>query len=192
MIFAARTRRICWNYLKATAYFFANRYVMKLCPYRIRHLYLSKILKITIGNDSSIAMGVFISGNKISIGKNTVINRNVYLDGRARLYIGNNVNVSHQTLIQTLSHDPQEPNFVVVEKPVNIHDHVWIGARALICPGVTIGEGAVVGAGSVVSKDVEPYSIVAGNPAEKIKDRNQLLNYKSKYFPFYDTDIQPE
>jgi acetyltransferase-like isoleucine patch superfamily enzyme len=55
--------------------------------------------------------------------------------------------VSHYTLIQTLTHDPQSPDFASAEKPVTIGDHAWIGARALICPGVTIGEGAVVAAG---------------------------------------------
>jgi acetyltransferase-like isoleucine patch superfamily enzyme len=71
-----------------------------------------------------------------------------------------------------------------------IEDHVWIGARAIISPGVRIGEGAVIGAGSVVTRDVEPYTIVAGNPARFIKERSRDLRYKSRYFPFFDTDIQ--
>jgi len=71
-----------------------------------------------------------------------------------------------------------------------IHDHVWIGARAIICPGVTIGEGAVVAAGAVVTQDVEPYTIVGGNPARYIKDRTRDLVYRTRYRPLFDTDIQ--
>nr|WP_284507171.1 acyltransferase [Caballeronia sp. ATUFL_M2_KS44] len=135
-------------------------------------------------------MGCFVTGYHISIGDNTVINRYTYLDGRVPLTIGNNVNVSHYTLIQTLTHDPQNPDFVCLCKPVVIEDHAWIGARAIICPGVRIGEGAVVGAGAVVTRDVEPYTIVGGNPARFIKERSRDLHYKSRYFPFFDTDIQ--
>ncbi|WHU91108.1 acyltransferase [Burkholderia vietnamiensis] len=143
-----------------------------------------------IGRDSSIAMGCFVTGYHISIGDNTVVNRYTYLDGRVPLTIGNNVNISHYTLIQTLTHDPQNPDFICLCKPVVIEDHVWIGARAIISPGVRIGEGAVVGAGSVVTRDVEPYTIVAGNPARYIKERTRDLRYRSRYFPFFDTDIQ--
>ena len=135
-------------------------------------------------------MGCFITGDRIVIGDNTVINRFTYLDGRVALTIGNNVNVSHYTLIQTLTHDPQNRDFLCLERPVVIHDHVWIGARAIICPGVTIGEGAVVAAGAVVTQDVEPYTIVGGNPARYIKDRTRDLVYRTRYRPLFDTDIQ--
>jgi acetyltransferase-like isoleucine patch superfamily enzyme len=137
-----------------------------------------------------IAGGCYITGDKISIGNNTVINRFTYLDGRCPLYIGNNVNISHYSHIQTLTHDPQSPEFVCLERPVAIHDHVWIGARAIILPGVTIGEGAVVGAGSIVTKNVPPYTIVAGNPARQVGVRTRDLRYRTRYFPILDTDIQ--
>ena len=97
-------------------------------------------------------MGCFITGSKIEIGHNSVINRFSYLDGRVSLKIGNNVNISHYTLIQTLTHDAQNIDFICQEKPVFIDDYVWIGARAIICPGVSIGEGAVVAAGLLSPK----------------------------------------
>ena len=159
-------------------------------PYIVRHWYLRYICGIKIGRDSSIARRCFISGSNIAIGANTVINRYTYLDGRAQLYIGNNVNISHYTLIHTLTHDPQNRDFICLEKPVAIMDHAWIGARAIILPGVTIGEGAVVGAGAVVSRDVPPYMIVAGNPAIPVRKRSRDIAYRSSYFPFFDTDIQ--
>ena len=135
-------------------------------------------------------MSCFVTGNYIEIGCNTVINRGTYLDGRDTLKIGNNVNVSHGSLIQTLTHDPHNPDFVCLCKPVVIEDHVWIGARAIILPGVTIGEGAVIGAGSVVTRNVPPYTIAVGSPARVVKDRSREIHYQSRYFPFFDTDIQ--
>lgn len=181
-----------WNrsaFFAALKWYIANNVALKFVPYSIRHWYLRR-LGIRIGRDSSIAMHCFITGSRIVIGSNTVINRFTYLDGRVPLYIGNNVNVSHYTLIQTLTHDPQNPDFICIEKPVAIMDHAWIGARAIILPGVTIGEGAVVAAGAIVTKDVEPYSIVGGNPARPIGTRSRDLRYRSRYFPYFDTDIQ--
>jgi len=57
------------------------------------------------------------------------------------------------------------------DRPVCIEDDVWIGSRVILLPGVRIGKGSIVGAGSVVTRDVEPYAIVAGNPARKIRSR---------------------
>jgi acetyltransferase-like isoleucine patch superfamily enzyme len=176
--------------LPAFFYYLANHLFMNYMPYVVRHAFLRRYCGVRIGQDSSIAMGCFITGNNISIGDNTVVNRFTYLDGRVPLTIGNNVNISHYTLIQTLTHDPQNSDFVCLSKPVVIEDNVWVGARAIICPGVTVGEGAVVGAGAVVTRDVSPYTIVAGNPARFVKERTRDLCYRSKYFPFFDTDIQ--
>ncbi|HDR9000040.1 acyltransferase [Burkholderia vietnamiensis] len=179
-----------WRFKPAVCFYLGNHFFMNCMPYRIRHWFLGRFCQVKIGRDSSIAMGCFVTGYHISIGDNTVVNRYTYLDGRVPLTIGNNVNISHYTLIQTLTHDPQNPDFICLCKPVVIEDHVWIGARAIISPGVRIGEGAVVGAGSVVTRDVEPYTIVAGNPARYIKERTRDLRYRSRYFPFFDTDIQ--
>lgn len=183
-------RFVRWRFKPAVCFYLGNHLFMNYMPYRIRHWFLGRFCQVKIGRDSSIAMGCFVTGYHISIGNNTVVNRYTYLDGRVPLTIGNNVNISHYTLIQTLTHDPQNPDFVCLCKPVVIEDHVWIGARAIISPGVRIGEGAVVGAGSVVTRDVEPYTIVAGNPARFIKERTRDLRYRSRYFPFFDTDIQ--
>lgn len=175
-------------------YYCGNGFFMRQPCYFLRHFFLKKFLKMKIGLDSSVHYGCFVAGGEfgaqIQIGSNTVINRFVYLDGRFPLTIGNNVNVSHYTLIQTLSHDPQSSDFHGLPGAVKIEDHVWIGARAMILPGVTIGEGSVVGAGAVVTKSVPPYSIVAGCPAKVIGQRSKKLNYKTKYFPLFNSDVQ--
>jgi len=68
-----------------------------------------------------------------------------------------------------------------IHKPVVIEDYAWVATRAMILPGVTIGQGAVVAAGSVVTKDVEPKSIVAGNPARCIRERKGIQRYTLNY-----------
>lgn len=176
-------------WISALLFTIGNNILMKQWSYRVRHWYWRK-LGLKIGRNSSIAMHCFITGSQITIGRNSVINRFTYLDGRVPLYIGNNVNISHYTLVQTLTHDAQNPDFICIEAPVAILDHAWIGARAIILPGVTVGEGAVVAAGAVVAKDVAPYTIVGGVPARKIGDRSRELRYRSRYFPYFDTDIQ--
>ena len=185
-----KARAVRTRLLPALAFYLGNHLFMNYTPYRVRHWYLRRFCGVRLGRDSSIAMGCFITGYGVRIGDNTVINRFCYLDGRCPLVIGNNVNVSHYTLIQTLTHDAQSPHFTCLERPVTIGDHAWIGARALICPGVAIGEGAVIGAGAVVTRDVPPYAIAAGNPARVIGTRTAALDYRSRYFPLFDTDIQ--
>ena len=181
---------IRWRYKSALCFYLGNHLFMNWMPYIVRHWWLRRFCNVRIGRGTSIHMGCFVTGYNIEIGSNTTINRYTYLDGRVPLKIGNNVNVSHYTVIQTLTHDPQNPDFVCLERPVVIGDYAWIGVRAIICPGVVIGEGAVVAAGAVVTKDVAPYTIVGGNPAKHIKGRAQDLRYKIVYRPLFDTDIQ--
>ncbi len=178
------------RYLPAIKFYLANHFFMNIPSYRLRHCFLRTACKIVIGQGTSIHMGCFITGSNIKIGNHTVINRGVYLDGRAGITIGNMVNISHQVLIQSLTHDPQCPNFNCKVEPVTIENYCWLGAKALILPGVTIGEGTVIGAGSVVSKDIPPYSIAVGNPARVVNKRNETLEYTPHYFPLFDTDIQ--
>lgn len=90
--------------------------------------------------------------SKIEIGTSSVIGHNVTLDGRAGIDIGKNVNISSEVMIWTEQHDYNDPNFKIVGGKVIIEDFVWISARAIILPGVKIGKGAVVAAGSVVTK----------------------------------------
>ena len=102
----------------------------------------------------------------------------------------NNISISPEVYIVSMEHDPNDPHFATRGSEVVIDDHVWIGARAMILPGVHIGEGAVVGACTVVTKDVEPYQIVAGVPARPIGTRSRQIDYRCIYFPWFDTDIQ--
>lgn len=112
-------------------------------------------------------------GYNIHLGDHVFINFNcVILDGGV-VRIGSNVMLAPGVLINTPQHpiDPDErrTSLEYVE-PVTIGDDVWIGAGAIICPGVTIGSGSVIGAGAVVVKDIPPRSVAVGNPARVIKN----------------------
>lgn len=117
----------------------------------------------------------------ISIGNHSVVNPSCILDGRAGLAIGDNVSISEQSIILSLEHDPQSPDFANRGAMTVIEDYVWLGMRAMIMPGNSIGKGAVVAAGAVVTKNVEPYYIVGGVPARPIGKRSQDLKYMLNY-----------
>jgi maltose O-acetyltransferase len=179
-------RRLLYFFKEFLVKYLANNIVNKIPSYIIRHSYYKFFCRIKIGKGASIHMNTFIDGKNVIIGKNSVINRFCYLDGRGKLVIGDNVSISPHVHIITVSHDMNSPYFDNVFKKVEIKNYVWIGTRVIVLQGITIGEGAVIGAGSVVTKDVEPYTFVAGVPAVKINDRNRDLVYNPSWFPPFD------
>jgi acetyltransferase-like isoleucine patch superfamily enzyme len=92
--------------------------------------------------------------------------------------IGQNVNFSAEAAIWTQQHDPQSATFEIYSAPVVVEDRAWISFRSTVLPGTTIGEGAVVAANAVVTKDVPKFTIVGGIPAKVIGSRNHNLTYK--------------
>jgi len=125
-----------------------------------------------LGIDCFVADRSGISGQHslLCLGDRTFIGR-VKIAVHDKISIGSGVCVNDETQILSASHDVMSPTWDTVTAPISIEDHAWVAVRCLILPGVTIGEGAVVGAGSVVTKDVAPFSIVAGNPAKPILKR---------------------
>jgi acetyltransferase-like isoleucine patch superfamily enzyme len=113
----------------------------------------------------------------LSIGSGTSIGHDAVLDARYGLRIGRNVNLSSQVMIWSAQHDYRSPSFASTGGPVTIEDNAWLGPRSVILPGVTVGKGAVVAAGAVVTKDVEPYAVVAGVPAVKVRTRPAEMDY---------------
>ena len=94
------------------------------------------------------------------------------MDARSGLTFGRNVNLSSNVSIYTLQHDHRDPysrcNEHLRKMSVEIDDRVWLGSNVIVLPGVHIGEGAVCCAGCVVTKDIPPYTVVAGIPAKKV------------------------
>lgn len=114
---------------------------------------------------------------KLRIGKNTFIG-DVEFALHDFIIIGNHVCINDGVKLLTASHDLNDPEWKHKKAAIIIQDYAWVATSAIILPGVTIGEGAVVGAGAVVSKDVNPYSIVTGNPATILgKKRVKPLKY---------------
>ncbi|MGY4543245.1 acetyltransferase-like isoleucine patch superfamily enzyme [Arthrobacter sp. UYNi723] len=144
----------------------------------VRNALAKKVLGITLADSAQLYRWREIrAGRNISIGDNTVVGLWSSLDGRSGITIGDHVNISSEVAIWTLQHDHRDPEFGNVGAPVVVGDRAWLSFRSTILPGVTIGEGAVVAAGSVVTKDVAPYMIVGGIPAKVIGQRNQELTY---------------
>jgi len=113
------------------------------------------------------------------IGSHSVINRDCTLDNRYSIIIGDNVSIGHK--IYTGGHNLDSPYFEMIGKPVIIDDYASVLSNALIMPGVHIKRGAVVLPGAVVTKDVDEYAVVGGNPAKVIRYRNKELLYTVNY-----------
>ena len=119
------------------------------------------------------------SAYNIRIGEGSIIGDDAKLDGRRGIEIGKYVNLSTGVWIWTLEHDPQSPGFSSRGRGgrVIVNDRAWLSAGTIVLSGINVGEGAVTAAGSVVTEDLESYSINAGVPARKVGERNRNLSY---------------
>jgi acetyltransferase-like isoleucine patch superfamily enzyme len=158
-----------------------NHVFSRVPLYWFRHLVARRLYGLKMGRSNLHRSVFFLSPWNIVVGDNVNIQMGCFLDGRGGIRIGNNVDLTPGTRILTEGHDVDTPDYETLKKPVLIHDHVVVGSWALIMPGVTLAEGAVVGAGSVVTKSVEPYTVVAGNPAVKKRDRARGISYRLDY-----------
>ena len=123
----------------------------------------------------------------ISLGNHVWIGHQCYLEGLGGITLGSGTIVGNKVEIISANHNfkgeditevPYDKRFI--KRPVTIGENVWIGMRALILPGGTVGEGAVIGAGSVVTGEVPPLAIVGGNPAKVLKYRDAGQYYRLK------------
>ena len=109
-------------------------------------------------------------GARITIGDHTFINYGSSISSHELVTIGRHCLLGHYTFIlDNDEHDLKQHNVTPPSAPVVIEDHVWIGSRVLILPGVRIGHHSVIGAGSVVTKDVPPHCLAVGNPARLVR-----------------------
>jgi len=144
---------------------------------------------IRVGNNTHLKgeLLTFAHGGEISIGEYCYVGEQSHIWSAAHISIGDRVLISHNVnIFDSLTHpvNPRERHrhyreiitsghpvsIDLGEAPVCIRNDVWIGCLSIVLGGVTIGEGAIVGAGSVVSKDVPPFTIVAGNPAKFVRE----------------------
>jgi len=163
------------------------REVIMYIPFHaVRRFFIHRTIKKLGKKGFVMAKVEFRNGKNIQIGDYCFINKYSLLDGRGgQLIIGNNVDIAQEVNIWTLSHDPHDDFHSVWGKDVIIEDYVWIASRVTIMPGVRIGRGAVVAAGSIVTKDVPDMAIVAGIPAQIVGERKSGLKYQLTWQPWF-------
>jgi len=156
----------------------------EITGYREAHIGRSCELRgrLDLGEDSKVSNGCVLRGD-IQVGKRSRIGPHTELIGEVK--VGKYCAIARNVTFQQLNHQMHKPSIQrrfyeevldsvlehVPEPPITVGNDVWIGTQAIILPGVSIGDGAVIGAGSVVTDDVEPYAVVAGTPAERVKWR---------------------
>jgi len=163
---------------------YANYLTGNIPSHHIRIYIYKQVFLVQLGKNVAIYHSAEIrDSNKLKIGEGTIIGDRVILDARNGIEIGKNVNFSSNVQLWTEQHDYNDPFFRCTSQkcgPIRIGDYVWIGPNVIILHNITIGEGAVIAAGAVVTKDVEQYSLVAGVPARKIGERTKDLRYDLK------------
>lgn len=152
-----------------------NLPVAHLWSRRLRRIWLRRLFWHA-SPTATVCMHVTLLGpREISIGDRSVVNAHSVLGGRGALTIEHDVDIAMDVQVWTLEHDPDHPTHGTRSAEVLIEHHAWIASRAVILPGVTIGHGAVVAAGAVVTRDVPPLTIVGGVPARSIAKRDNPL-----------------
>ncbi|NET34794.1 MAG: colanic acid biosynthesis acetyltransferase WcaF [Cyanothece sp. SIO1E1] len=125
-----------------------------------------------VGHNVVIKPTVFIKFPwKLSIGNDVWIGEKVWIDNLDEVIIEDNTCISQGAMLLCGNHNFSTTSFDLITKPITIKHGAWVGAKATVCPGVTLHSHAVLTVGSIATKDLEPYCIYQGNPAKKIKSR---------------------
>ena len=140
-------------------------------------------VRLTTGSGVIMLGTEVFAPRKLELGAGTIVGPRCLLDARGGIRLGDDVNVSGRARFMTAKHDVLDPDFEAVFEPAVVANRVWIAMGATVLGGVTIGEGAVVAANATVTRDVEPYTIVAGTPARAVGERTRDLRYHLSYRP---------
>lgn len=171
------------GFTRGSEWWIVNSILAHFPSKHIRH-YGLKLFGMKLARNVRFYQGYHIRNPKgISIADGVSVGPKVLLDGRKGLTIGKSAVIAYEAIIWTLNHDYNDVNFCGKGAPVTIGDYAWICSRSIILPGITIGKGAVVASGAVVTSDVPPYTIVGGIPAKEIGKRQQndyVYGYKLK------------
>lgn len=148
-------------------YFFSRLFINTSIPYP--YSFKSKIIRLFGGK---IGPGVVFKQNVsikypwfLTIGENSWIGENVWIDNLAFVTIGKNCCLSQGAMLLTGNHDFTRETFDLIVQPISLADGAWVGAQSVVCPGVIMGSHALLAVGSVANKDLNPYCIYQGNPA---------------------------
>jgi putative colanic acid biosynthesis acetyltransferase WcaF len=142
-----------------------------LLPFSSILVVILRLFGAKIGNDVRIKPGVYIRYPwNLTVGDHSWL-ADCYIENLDSVIIGENACISQQAMLLTGNHNYKAADFELYIKPIVLNDGVWIGAKAIVCPGVTANSHAMLTAGSVANKDLDPYFIYQGNPAFKVRSR---------------------
>lgn len=163
-----RHKLICLLWYFINAVFFSNSFF----PFSAFKVWLLRVFGCEVG------VGVVIKPNvnikypwNIQIGDHVWIGEAVWLDSLAAIHIGNHVCISQGAYLLTGNHHYKKESFDLIVQPIVLEDSVWIGAKAVVCPGVHCGKSAILAVGSIASGNLESNWVYRGNPAEKVRLR---------------------
>ncbi len=159
---------------KQALWFFVNALLVKASwnPFMGVKIALLRAFGAKIGRGTVIKNNVCVKFPwKLEVGDNVWLGENAWIDNLDKVAIGNNVCISQGALLLTGNHDYTLSSFDYRNAPIVVEDGAWIGAKALVCPGVVVGTHAVLAAGGVATKSLRPWTVYQGNPAKEIRER---------------------
>jgi len=159
-------KRCCWYIINSV--FFKS----SLFPFSKLKVLLLQLFGASAGKNILIKPCVNIKYPWfLSVGNNVWIGEKVWIDNLGKVVIGNNVCLSQESMLLSGNHDYTQTGFNLIVKEIILEDGVWIGARSVVCGGVVCRNHAVLAVNSVATRDLEPFSVYQGNPAQKVKER---------------------
>lgn len=162
------------GFIKQTLWYFTNAIFVRASwnPFMGIKIALLKAFGAKIGKNLVIKNNVCIKFPwKLSIGDNVWLGEYVWIDNLDYVTIGNNVCISQGALLLTGNHDYTSSSFDYRNAPITIEDGGWIGAKSVVCPGIIVHSHAILTVGSIITQNMDAYSIYKGNPAIKIRTR---------------------
>lgn len=152
--------------------------LLSYVPSRVFRIALLRLWGARVKWDVALHHGLQVrAARRLRIDHDAFVAEGVVLDARGGIAIGAHTSINTDVQIWTAQHDWRSADFAYSASPVRIGHHCWISARVIVLPGVSVGDGAVVAAGAVVTKDVEPWTLVGGNPARVLRERPKDLTY---------------
>ena len=161
--------------LKILLWYFVNALFIRnpYLPFSGLKVFFLRQFGAKIGRGVVIKPGVSIKYPwKLTIGDHCWIGENVWIDNLAEVKIGSQVCLSQASMLLTGNHNYKKTTFDLIVSPITLEDGVWIGAKAMVCPGVYCNSHSILSVQSVANKDLEAYTIYQGNPAQKLRVRN--------------------
>ncbi|MDF3079253.1 MAG: wcaF [Sphingobacteriaceae bacterium] len=159
--------------LKMLLWYFCNALFFRsgLVPFSVVLVAILRLFGAKIGKDVRVKPFIHIKYPwKLTMGDHSWL-ADCYIENLAHVHIGKNVCVSQEAMLLTGNHDYKKTGFDLITKDIVLEDGVWIGARALVAPGIVCKSHSVLAAGSVATKDMEAYGIYQGNPAVRVRER---------------------